>query len=320
MESREGLLEDREERRLFYVAATRARERLVFSVATRNGAGGRLAKAEGFLTYLNEALDMDVRDEAVEWPPEWSGRIDRVIASPPPAESLATLPQREVTLPDKFVETWQERRERLNEVKQRPLDIRPSSLGDPEGENKNRDPEGERLPSETGLRAGSIAHKVLEGIDLKAPTSDIGGVVQAALGEFPSDVSEDERRKIQDDVTQMLEGFLASRTFRAEIQRFEVIGREIPCLLPDGEDGREGSVEGYIDLVIRDEEGILVIDYKSDGKVQPSNAMNYAKRKFGKQGEVYARAIASVFGGEAVRFGVAFLRTPALATWTPEKG
>jgi ATP-dependent exoDNAse (exonuclease V) beta subunit len=266
---------------------------------------------------LNEALDMDVREETAEWPPGWQGKIDRLFTSPPFGEGAVATETEAVAWPVGFEKAWQERKERMENTRKRPFDIRPSHMGDEEREYKTRDPETGEPPPSTALRAGSVAHKVLERIDLKEPPPDIDGAVQAAIGDALPDFSEDERREIHDDVTQMLETFLASKTFREDIQPFEILGREVPCFLPDGKEGEQGSAEGYIDLVIRDREGILAIDYKTDANVPKPRVLDYAKQKYGRQGEVYARALSHFFDGESVRFGVAFLREPLLATWQP---
>ena len=117
----------------------------------------------------------------------------------------------------------------------------------------------------------------------------------------------------------MLEKFTASKDFREKIQPFEELGREIPFLFSDtSDDRREASVEGRADLVIRDDEGILVVDYKTI-KVSKSNAQTKA-REFREQGGLYCRAVSEIFNREKVRFCVAFLRPAVLEMLDLDEG
>ncbi|MFQ5692007.1 MAG: 3'-5' exonuclease [Nitrospinota bacterium] len=306
-EDRDDSTSDAEERRLFYVAATRARERLVFSAAVRHGRGGKPAEAKDLLAYLNEALGADVRDGGADSYTVGDGRVERVCVTPPPDAAVADEGGEEVSLPEGLEAAWRARRERAEGARRLRLDVRPSDLGDEEGGFGKPDSETEGVPREAAIRVGIVVHGVMEGIDLKGPAKDLDGLVRTVLeGAFP-EIPEAEARRIHREAKEIVEGFLASADFGTKIRPCEVLGREVPCFLPgDGEGGMGGAVEGYADLVLRDDRGIWVIDYKTD-RIDPSEAERRAEAHL-PQGRFYARALSRALGTEVRRFGVAFLR------------
>ncbi|MFQ5912103.1 MAG: UvrD-helicase domain-containing protein [Nitrospinota bacterium] len=310
---RAGILRDAEERRLLYVAATRARERLVFSMALRHDSKGDLAKAEGFLVYLNEALGIEARDETAEWPTIPDGKIARLFLTASPGKGAPSESKGEVSIPKTLESTWRERREKASQARRQRRDLSPSHLNDEEGEMGKPEFDRGRISRDRAIRVGIVAHAVMEMIDLKEPGPDIAESVRVALDEFLPRVPPKERREIGQEVERMVTGFLRSSDFQRKIQPFEILGREVPCFLPcDGAGELAGSVEGYIDLVLRDGEGVLAIDYKTD-RVETSETGERAKR-YERQGEIYCRALSDALGVDIQRFGVAFLRPAVFVT------
>ena len=144
-------------------------------------------------------------------------------------------------------------------------------------------------------------------IDFAAPQNQLEAIMDRSLAECRVDPEREEGREIRQEVQSMLEGFFASADFQEKIQPHEELGREVPCLLlHEVGEGLEQAVEGRADLVLRDGEGILVLDYKTAG-VSVSEAGSKAS-DFTAQGALYCRAVSEVFGEEPVRFGVAFLK------------
>lgn len=306
-------LEEAEERRLFYVAATRAREHLVLSAAVRHERG-KPAKAEGMLARLNEALEIDVREAEAGALPIGDGRISLAHVTSGAEGGPIPAPRDEAPMPTEALEkAWEARKRRAEQIRATRLDLRPSDL-DPDKGRDEDDPRG-RTPSDEARRIGIVAHAAMERINFADPHKDLDKVIRVALDENPAERPDAERDKIQEEVRRMLEKFTASKDFREKIQPFEELGREIPFLFSDtSDDRREASVEGRADLVIRDDEGILVVDYKTI-KVSKSNAQTKA-REFREQGGLYCRAVSEIFNREKVRFCVAFLR-PAVLEMVP---
>ncbi len=303
-------LEEAEERRLFYVAATRARERLVLSAAVRHERG-KPTKAEGMLARLNEALEIDVREAEAGALPIGDGRISLAHVTSGAEGGPIPASMDEAPMPQDLEQTWTRRRAEAERVRKQLLDIRPSHLNDEEGEAGWAKSEGEGIPRDRRLLVGSVAHGVLERIDLKEPDRGLDDAVRLALDECLPEAPKDERKEIYEKVKEMVSGFVGSSDFTDRIQPFEVLGREVPCFLPDVEkNGFAGSVEGKIDLVLRDAEGILVIDYKTD-RIDALKTREGAE-KYRRQGELYCRALSDALGVEIKRFAVAFLRPAVL--------
>jgi ATP-dependent helicase/nuclease subunit A len=205
-------------------------------------------------------------------------------------------------------------------AKGRLLNRRPSHVNDEESEFRQAESGEGGVPRSDAIRIGIAAHGVMERIDLKNPAADMSEIADSVLREDFPGIPEPEAAAIRREVMELLENFLASKDFKANIQPFEVLGREVPCFLADtGEDGFRSSVEGYIDLVIRDERGILAIDYKTDRNIDKPKAMDYALERYGEQGRLYAKALANALGEKEIRFGVAFLRQAVIVVWEPQK-
>ena len=303
-DDRDADLEDAEERRLFYVAATRARERLVFSVALRHHQGGKPAKADGFLAHLNEALGLDARLSQEDTISAGSGRIARVAVPPSGADVNVEAAAGPVVTPARFEQAWLDREERARKHRGQVAEHHPSDLNEARRETTemlHRD-----NADDHAALIGRVAHAALESIDFAAPRNQLEAIVDRSLAECRVDSEREEGREIRQEVQSMLEGFFASADFQEKIQPHEELGREVPCLLShEVGEGLEQTVEGRADLVLRDEEGILVLDYKTAG-VSVSEAGSRAS-DFTTQGALYCRAVSEVFGEEPVRFGVAFL-------------
>ena len=298
-------LEDAEERRLFYVAATRARERLVFSVALRHHQGGKPAKAEGFLAHLSEALGLDTRLSQEDAIPAGSGRIARVAVPPPGTDVNAEAAAGPVATPAGFEKAWLDRVERVRKLRGQVAERRPSELDLERRETAEILHQGNA--DDRAALIGRVAHAALESIDFAAPRNKLEAIVERSLAECRVDPEGKEDREIRQEVQSMLEGFFASAGFQEKIQSHEELGREVPCLLShEAGEGFEQAVEGRADLVLRDGKGILVVDYKT-AEVSVSEAGSRAS-DFTAQGALYCRAVSEAFGEEPVRFGVAFLR------------
>jgi ATP-dependent helicase/nuclease subunit A len=111
----------------------------------------------------------------------------------------------------------------------------------------------------------------------------------------------------------ILRDFLRS-ALRARLAGVEVLGREIPILHRDA-GGRTWT--GACDLLVRDGRSLVVIDYKTDAVRQDPAT---AAESYRSQLEIYRQAVQAVYPGEEVAGEIWFLRTseavrlPALET------
>jgi ATP-dependent helicase/nuclease subunit A len=114
-----------------------------------------------------------------------------------------------------------------------------------------------------------------------------------------------ERESIRREVEEILAGFVRSDSF-AVIRKGRCLAREIPCLLPWEEEGIVRSAEGKIDLLWESEEGLYVVDYKTDRL--DGKGIRAAAETYRRQGELYAGAVAKALGRPVRAFRVVFLR------------
>jgi ATP-dependent exoDNAse (exonuclease V) beta subunit len=140
---------------------------------------------------------------------------------------------------------------------------------------------------ERAARLGILCHRVLQEMDFGKPQV---AKLADALAEDPS---------LAEEAKMILGEFVKTEAFR-RIARSKVLARELPFLLKDG----ETIVQGVIDLLVREPEGLVVVDYKSD----EGGAAEEKKEAYGEQRRWYLRAVEEILGAKA-RFRLVFLRT-----------
>ena len=271
---REKQMSDAEHIRLMYVATTRARDHLVLSLRrnTRDGpksSAGAISEHLAEAPELWESIAVDSLDETAE--------LDDGHDEQPDGVSLTThsVQEREV---------WVKRREQLIDDMGRPSFVAATSLG-----SRLREDKVERESSEpwrrgrAGTSVGRAVHAVLQSIDL-ATGNDIGdrARAQAAAEGIPdreSDVARLSRVAVDSDIVKRA---VASGRF----------WREVPVAVAIG----EGSLHGFIDLLFEEDEGLVVVDYKTDSV--SADETSKAVLDYRLQGGAYAHAIQQVTGKE----------------------
>jgi ATP-dependent helicase/nuclease subunit A len=290
-------------RRLFYVAATRARDRLVLSGRAARGtqeswrawidAALPDAIASGLLRVLPDGgpavpsraaarAPADPSETFANEPQGTHSEVRRIEAAALPAQASVTAPVTQ--LADAAV--CPRRYHLLHELR---LEERPDAepaLPDPLG------PEG--APA-TAL--GTLAHRLLELIPL--PATDRRAELERLLvqeGEDPAQHSQ-----VLDAACAFLDSPLGLRMARAGAQRLK---RELPFVLRLTRDGApELLVRGQIDALLLDGEDATVVDYKLS-KARPAE-------RYAAQLDAYALAARELTSGTVpVRTGIVFLRSP----------
>ena len=89
--------------------------------------------------------------------------------------------------------------------------------------------------------------------------------------------------------------------------------REVPFMINHARDGRDPPsraplTNGRVDLVFRDGDELVVVDYKTDKDVTEETAEQYAREHHAGQGEVYAQGLATATGLEGPRGRVRLLQ------------
>ncbi|MDR2390678.1 MAG: UvrD-helicase domain-containing protein [Planctomycetota bacterium] len=162
-------------------------------------------------------------------------------------------------------------------------------------------PESEVLPPDDVLARGEMLHCLLEAFASAADTGDLIGRAAELLREHGLP---------DDEAGEMARIVLAAHT--SEIWRraaaADRVYREAPYFLPvSGPDGKERLERGVIDLVFRETDGWVVVDYKTGGSrsgIDPREAA----REHAPQLTAYARAWSRLTDEPVKETGVYFLR------------
>ena len=283
--ARERRVQDAEQRRLFYVAATRARDRLVlphFPVGARPG--GHLR----YLADLAEEAGAAVKEVEQEvavgitalTPPGGQGAFRVKLSGKRPRACQALCAERE---------RWKTQRAGLMERAARGRRLAtPSGLAEHEYQEH---PNGGR--DFVARQVGQAVHAVLERVDLS--TGD--GLAALATLEAAQNGVEDERERIE----RLAAGALGSDVVRRAAQAKRLY-REAPFAVQVG-----GAVlEGKIDLAFDEGRGLVIVDYKTDD-VDVEEVAEHA-RGYRCQVGAYALAAREVFGALPASVVLLFLR------------
>ncbi len=285
-EEREKRAQEAERLRLLYVAATRARDRLIVPYFPSKG------KPEGYLKYLAEIIDdatgavreyqaeVITRPEDLKVTESAAFRVD--LSGKPPAGCAALHRQRE---------DWEDERKQLIRSASAGKRLRAaSSLRTGEHEDFGLAAGG----GEPARSIGDATHAVLEQLDL-ATGADLAAVaqVEALRSGMP-----EQCRVIERLAKNALDMPLVRRAAEAS-----KLYREVPFAV-----SASGAVlEGVIDLAFDDGHGLTIADYKTDDV--PEEQLSEHATQYRLQIGAYALAAAEVFGELPVSASLLFLRS-----------
>jgi ATP-dependent helicase/nuclease subunit A len=282
---REQRVQEAEERRVLYVAATRARDRLIVPHFPKKG------KPAAYLRYLTGLSDDAAaaagcaQREVVETP-------DSVTASEPKAfrADLSQTPPKACEKLCKDRDKWMADRKKLIEKSSAGKRLRTASaLGD-----DYQDFGSAAGESETGKAVGTAVHAVLEQADLK--TAD--GLAALAASAAEQQNIPEHAPLVEELVRNALQTDLVMRAANAR-----KLYREVPFAV-----NIHGSVlEGLIDLAFDDGSGLEIVDYKTDDV--PEDHLAEHAQNYRLQVGAYALAAKEVFGAAPRSASLLFLRT-----------
>ncbi len=279
--------------RLLYVACTRAQDHLVLSLHRKTRAGppdsaSRLTSAELLASALDDLLP-DLPTIAAEGPPA---------PRPPSGDAAATPP---VDLPP--LDDWRRHREAALATSRVPRTVaataltpegRPDALVDPGLQKRPRDLD---LPpwqkGRYGTAIGRAVHAVLQTIDLATGAGRPEAVAAQAAAEG---VIGHEAH-----IDALVGAALASPSVIEAASRPH--WRELYVGVPLG-GGR--TLEGYIDLLYRRDDGLVIVDYKT-GPASPEADLDPLVERYRAQGASYALAVADATGEPVAGMVFAFL-------------
>ena len=274
--------------RLLYVACTRARDHLIMSVhrkvRTTPPKSSARTNAELLLDGMGELVD-DLPDAAI------GGDALRPVVVEPP------------TPPPPFAQ-WEAERADALRVAGRPTTVAASALtdeGEPDSEGEP-DPGLQKRPQDLdlppwlkgryGTAVGRAVHGVLQTIDL----SDGAGLEEALAAQCEAEAVPDRLNEVRALVLQALGS--PSVVEAASSPHW----REIYSCTPH--EGR--LLEGYIDLLYRGGDGLVVVDYKT-AATSDLEVLDQRVEGYRLQGASYALTVASSTAEPVVRVTFLFL-------------
>ena len=292
-----------EQKRLLYVAMTRARENLIISCApsSRRSSGSFLSMLDG---TLNDSIANAEASKAVN---VGNGTVEiEVVSASLTAPSRAKGKSKQAKKNfnwQSFIDTWTRRTASYEKAQQYAPFLTPTLLKRQEeafteaGSKFN----GDSYRHTPALVVGDLAHRFLQKWKFGGVTNNFEAqlrdfILRALPREFASS-----HREIESDLQDIFRGFFGSKAY-ADLASARILGREVPLLMPW--DGR--IMEGVID-VIYERDGLLYLaDYKTDRISR--NELSQGADRYRQQAEVYTRAAVQGLRREVAAFKVIFLR------------
>ncbi len=298
------LRQEEEQKRVFYVAMTRAREHLMVSCAET----GRRSGAS-FLSMLEEPLGENFDSE------EESHRIQvgkgflevqRVQESPRPPQHPRTGGQDRPSPIDwkDYTRRWQDRAEACDSVLKTPFFSNPTL--EKKREAELRDALGERDIKGIGfsqlpLLVGELAHRFLEYWNFSKETSQFEEELSPFLDKWLKPEQNADRRTLHKELHEIFSAFFASQVYR-ELTAAQILGREVPFLIPWGDQ----IMQGVIDLAYERDGRLYLADYKTD-RVKKKD-LRRSVGSYRHQAQIYSEAAARSLGRDVAGFKLIYLR------------
>ena len=279
LKSAESQLDEEEFVRLFYVATTRARDHLVLSMYMPDNSRGENSAAGRISAFMGDP-DGAMWEPAPEYHPAVGIGVE-----PPELDRGTTtysLDKRE---------QWIRERMRLIGERGKPISVAATTLSNTNKPEPDADEPWKK--GRGGSSVGRAVHSVLQSIDLRTG-SDIESVsnAQAAAENIPHRATEIAglvRTAVESDIVRRA---VSSRRF----------WREIPVAVPVG----DGALEGFIDLLFEEDDGLVVVDYKTDSI--EADRTDEAMRRYELQAGSYGLAMQKATGMKVKEIVFLFLR------------
>jgi ATP-dependent exoDNAse (exonuclease V) beta subunit len=306
-------MDEHERIRLLYVALTRARDHLVVSTHHTKSAAGR-SHGGRIATRLADLAD-DLDEVAVRWTVADEDEPITVASAAP-----ATAPVPSAASWTAEVDAFTQRRSATlarggggvvsaTAIARR---LTAGPVGDDDG--GLADPSvAEREPwrrGRAGTSIGSAVHAVLQHADLTDPNgTELGDLArwQAAVEGLADDAADLVESKARAALTSpLVRRAVASGRLHRELH----VAAPVEALL--GGTGVVGAgevdlVEGFVDLCFEDDEGLVVVDYKTDD-VPSDAAVAQALTRYAPQGAAYALLLEAATGRPVREVHFLFLR------------
>ena len=280
--------------RLLYVACTRARDHLVVSLHRR--APSKSGKKENSAAWA--LADAGAAEASAA---DGSALFDRTGRESAPAGAGPQTSVERAPLPDR--DEWQRERDRSLRAASVPAAVSATALAGEDSRLPDADPgldkdRGDAEPppwskGRYGTAVGRAVHGVLQDVDLSTGRGLEALAERQAAAEGVSGRSR--------TVAGLVRAALGTEVAR-QAAAAERCWRELFVAAPFG----ERLVEGYVDLVYRGPDGLVVVDWKTDA-VAGGEDVAAKLARYRLQGAAYAAALEAVTGEEVARMVFVFL-------------
>jgi ATP-dependent helicase/nuclease subunit A len=290
LETDERRREREESVRLFYVAATRAREHVILL-------GNEKAARGSFMEMLKNA--------SVPGEGSWglSGGfqlpVTRVTAEGPSLQWAAKKSKGKSLLTAELIQKWDERIRAGASIQNTPLFQSPSTAAHESEKPLWADAEASPILREEASLFGRLVHRVLELWPWEGSAS-VSDFVNQAVDPLMSEYPRAHWSQLREEANQILAQFLSSPVGQS-IRKENILAREAPFLYPSS----GVTVRGVIDLLYRRDGLLWVADFKTD-RIKPGDAAARAQH-YAPQGHFYREAVQRSLG-ESCGFEILFLR------------
>jgi ATP-dependent helicase/nuclease subunit A len=313
LEAREKVMEDAEDLRLLYVAATRARDYLIVSLHHKAGSPCHAAQLLARCTARPELSSWlepatDPADALIAFDPEAGGRGDD---PPVPAATVDTEEHRaEWNAAHRRLVTTGSRSRTLSATTiaglanggsqhepGRDASAEPGSAAGASKDDPDIDPPPWRR-GRAGTSIGRAVHAVLQTVDL-ASGSDVDRLSETqAVAEGVATRGREIARLVRAALGSAIVG---------EAVRGGRYWREMYIGVPATDEPGGPVIEGIIDLLIETPDGFTVVDYKTDA-VRNDEQLAHAADGYRLQGATYSLAVERTLGRPVTRCVFLFLR------------
>ena len=292
-----------EQKRLLYVAMTRAREHLVISCAPANRRSGG-----SFQAMLDTTLgDSIAGAESSTRVALGKGKVEievvnQSLSAPSHAPAKAKRSKKKPNW-NPYIETWARRTEIFETAQQTTPFLTPTLLKrQEEASSEAGDKLSIQAPRKTpALVVGDLTHRFLQTWQFDGERENLDEQLRSFIdGALPAEFVSD-RAAIETELHEILENYFRSKVY-LELASAKILGREVPLLMP-----WQGQImEGVIDLIYEKNGLLYLADYKTD-RIKRSELRTGAER-YRQQAEIYVRAAESGLGRHVAAFKLIFLR------------
>ncbi len=302
LDKKKKLREGEEQKRVFYVAATRAREHLTIScAATKRRTPG------SFLSLLEEVTGEIQPADQSRTVSAGAGKIQ----FRSPRESLeppGTVDNQSEKKPMEFdsgsyEKSVQQRQKRYQETIETPLIVNPTLLKRMEEETRDQDPHGGNKSglNQEALLIGKLAHGFLQCWDFSQDHLSFRDHLSSFLDQNLHQRGDYDHVSVQRELEEIFQVFFNSNAYQ-ELKSSHILGREIPLLIPWGNQ----IMEGVMDVLYEKDGELYVADYKTD-RVQGRN-LSQVVRPYSHQDRVYTEAVQRCMQRDVAGFKIFLLR------------